>query len=54
LVTTLAGTGAIGAQDGPVTSATSSSPTSVADGANGVVYVADSENNKIRKLAPTP
>lgn len=49
VVTTLAGTGARGAADGPGNEATFNNPLGLAtDGAN--LYVADSGNNKIRKI----
>jgi hypothetical protein len=56
-VTTLAGTGTASALDGPTTSATFSGPFGVAVDGNGTVYVADQDNNKIRKImvaAPAP
>ncbi|MCL2725644.1 MAG: hypothetical protein FWD69_14515 [Polyangiaceae bacterium] len=51
-VTTLAGSGAQGAMDGPATQATFNNPQGVAVDSNGIVYVADTYNHKIRKIAP--
>ena len=51
-VSTLAGTGAAGQQDGPGASATFNSPWGVAVAPNGTVYVADSMNNVIRQITP--
>jgi streptogramin lyase len=50
VVTTLAGSGAIGAADGMGTAASFNSPTGVAADASGNVYVADQNNQKIRKI----
>ena len=52
VVSTLAGTGGTGSVDGSGTSATFNYPSGVAVDAAGNVYVADSQNNKIRKIAP--
>jgi hypothetical protein len=61
VVTTLAGNGACGARgchdwgafaDGPGTSASFNFPIGVAVGAAGHVFVADSFNNRIRKVTP--
>ena len=49
-VTTLAGTGNSGSNDGPGKSATFSCPNSVAVDDSGNVYVADTANSKIRKI----
>ena len=49
-VSTLAGTGATGANNGPGSTATFSSPTGVAVDVSGNVFVADSQNNAIRKI----
>ncbi|MGC2210404.1 MAG: hypothetical protein WA532_09875 [Candidatus Korobacteraceae bacterium] len=50
-ITTLAGNGTLGYNDGPATGAEFSSPTGVAvDVGGGIVYVADQGNNRIRKL----
>ncbi|MCL2726552.1 MAG: NHL repeat-containing protein [Polyangiaceae bacterium] len=52
-VTTLAGTGKCGADDGPADKATFNVPFGVTLGA-GIVYVTDDYNHKIRKIAPSP
>ncbi|MHB1045548.1 MAG: SMP-30/gluconolactonase/LRE family protein [Thermoanaerobaculia bacterium] len=49
-VSTLAGSGSYGFADGPGASAMFSSPAGVAVDASGNVYVADSENSRIRKI----
>ncbi len=49
-VTTLAGTGEPGAQDGPASKATFNSPAGLAVDERGNVYVADSLNHKIRLI----
>jgi sugar lactone lactonase YvrE len=51
-VTTLAGSGHVGSADGAGTEATFHDPTSVAVDAMGNVYVADTNNHRIRKVAP--
>ena len=51
-VTTLAGTGDRGSTDGPANTATFKSPTGVTVDAVGNVYVADTDNYKIRKVSP--
>jgi len=51
VVSTLAGTGDTGFQDGPALSAKFSSPSGVAVDASGNVYVADTNNNRIRKIS---
>ena len=53
VVSTLAGSGAVGSTDGPGANACFSYPTSVAVDASGNVYVADSDNHKIRKISRT-
>ena len=50
-VTTLAGSGAYGSTDGQGTAASFSYPTGVAVDSSGNVYVADTGNNKIRKIS---
>ncbi len=50
VVSTLAGTGAIGDMDGMGNVARFKYPTGVAVGSAGVVYVADSQNHRIRKI----
>jgi streptogramin lyase len=52
VVSTLAGTGATGADNGAGTIATFNLPESVAVDAAGNVYVADNANNLIRKITP--
>ena len=52
VVSTLAGSGAQGANDGSATTASFGSPTGVAVDAAGNVYVADWGNNVIRKVTP--
>jgi ABC-type branched-subunit amino acid transport system substrate-binding protein len=51
-VTTLAGTGEPGYRDGPIGEAQFDGPTDVAVDAMGVLYVADSENDRIRAISP--
>ena len=51
VVTTLAGTGEIGDNDGIATEATFNEPWDVCAGNNGEVYVADAKNNKIRIIS---
>ena len=51
-VTTLAGSGNSGADDGPGAHATFNNPTGVAVDGSGNVYVADFLNSLIRKIAP--
>ena len=52
VVTTFAGSGAIGHADGVGTAATFNNPTGLAVDVAGNVYVADVSNNLIRKIAP--
>ncbi|MCL2723525.1 MAG: NHL repeat-containing protein [Polyangiaceae bacterium] len=51
VVSTLAGTGAGGAVDGPSSQATFSDPVGIAIGPDNSLYVTDQVNNKIRKIA---
>ena len=50
VVTTLAGNGTVGFANGKGAAASFSGPSGVAVGADGVVYVADTGNNAIRKI----
>ncbi len=52
VVTTLAGSGSVGSTDGNGTSASFSFPSGVTVDKHNNVYVADSYNNKIRKITP--
>lgn len=52
VVTTLAGSGASGALDGPANTASFNSPGGVTVGLDGNIYVADTGNNLIRKVTP--
>jgi len=51
-VITIAGTGGKGSKDGPGDTATFNYPWALTMDTSGVIYVADSENNKIRKITP--
>lgn len=51
LVSTVAGTGASGSADGPAASATFNAPDGLAVDPQGNIYVADTKNNKIRKIS---
>jgi ABC-type branched-subunit amino acid transport system substrate-binding protein len=50
-VSTLAGVGEAGYRDGPAAQAQFDRPTGVALGAGGIVYVADSGNNRVRVIS---
>ena len=52
IVTTLAGSGAVGAANGPGTTATFNNPCGIAVDLTGNVYVADAGNNLIRIITP--
>jgi streptogramin lyase len=52
-VTTLAGTGTPGFADGPSTNAKFNNPSGVSAAPGGTVYVADSNNDRIRAINPT-
>jgi streptogramin lyase len=52
MVSTIAGNGQPGFADGSGTSASFNSPFGIAVDANGNIYVADSGNNRIRKITP--
>ncbi len=51
-VTTIAGTGSPGKNNGPGAQATFNTPTGIDSDENGNIYVADSGNHMIRKIAP--
>jgi len=51
-VTTFAGNGAAGSNDGAGSQATFDDPNSVAIDASGNLYIGDSKNNKVRKITP--
>jgi ABC-type branched-subunit amino acid transport system substrate-binding protein/sugar lactone lactonase YvrE len=52
LVSTLAGTGEAGYRDGPAAQAQFNRPMDVILGPSGVIYVADSGNNRVRAISP--
>jgi sugar lactone lactonase YvrE len=53
VVTTVAGSGAVGNTNGPAAAATFNYPAGVAIDANGIIYVADHSNNIIRAISST-
>lgn len=53
IVTTIAGSGVAGSADGKGTAASFFDPAAVAADKKGNVYVADKQNNLIRKISPT-
>lgn len=53
VVTTFAGTGAVGSTDGAALSATFNYPYDLCFDSFGNLYVSDTENNKIRKITPS-
>ncbi|MGZ9674710.1 Ig-like domain-containing protein [Flavobacterium sp. GNP001] len=52
VVSTFAGNGSAGDTDGPAATASFSDPSGVTIDTAGIIYVADSGNNKIRKITP--
>ncbi len=52
LMTTLAGTGTLGALDGTTANAQFNAPTGIAVDAGGMVYIGDQMNHTIRKITP--
>ena len=52
VVTTVAGGAGVGLEDGPAETARFNSPTGVAVGGDGSIYVADAGNHRIRKITP--
>jgi len=53
MVTTFAGSGSWGSEDGFMDSASFSDPRGLAIDNSGNIYVADSDNSKIRKISPS-
>ena len=52
LVTTVAGTGAVGSADGPGASATFNRPAGIVISKTGIIFVSDFFNHRIRKITP--
>ena len=50
VVTTIAGNGKQGFQDGPCDVSSFNNPRGIAVDSNGNIFIADTENNKIRKI----
>ncbi len=51
-VSTLAGSGQVGSNDGVGTNASFNEPWGICVGGDGYIYVADTRNNKVRKITP--
>ncbi len=51
-ISVLAGTGKLGAQNGPLNKASFSGPQGIAVNASGIIFVADTGNNLIRRITP--
>lgn len=52
IITTYAGTGTGGAADGPAAKATFNNPAGLTEDANNNLYIADTNNRAVRKIAP--
>jgi len=52
VITTVAGSGTAGTENGPVASARFSGPAGIAVGSDGTLYVSDSGNHRIRAISP--
>jgi len=52
VITTVAGNGTAGAENGPVASSRFSRPSGIAVGSDGTIYVSDSGNHRIRAISP--